>query len=785
MNPDTEQAGPRADSGAALRERAGEAFAAGNLEASLAALEALAEAEPGDARTANDQAVVLFALGRHAESIAAFRHAQALAGCEGHLLVDNLLDALQAVALAPKPRREPAPSAAPAKDVPDDPASILGARRLWEQDSARALFRDLQAVDDETWFAALRASVDGTPFLGHALPGFIDPARQRAFVGGSGKSALAEAERFMRIVLGYCRQAGLDLGGDVAAADFGSGWGRYTRFLMKYVDPDKLYGLEVDPGMVEHCRRAFGTASFLRVDPMPPCPLRDGLLDLVIGYSVFSHLSRDCADAWIGEFGRIVKPGGLVIVTTQGRDFLRFCRSLRDRTEFSHPWHAMLAESFGRDEDALPAYDAGEFRFHGLGAYDGTYGDAAIPRAYVERHWLGEFELLDFFEDAARLPQAVIVLRRRATRRPQGPRAQPEDTRMDPTSASLRQDADACFREGRCDAAIAPLEQLVAREPGDAQAANDLAVVRFASGDAAGAVQAFREARRRAGAEDDVLVGNLIDALEALSDRLQRPPTPSEPVPRDAATLRFDGSFVRFDGVSLEMCVGDDLHRRSSTAETFVIGKTRSMIEGLLARIEGATDNILELGIWKGGSIVLLNEALAPRRLVGVDFAARIDPALLPYVQRQGGRLVMHPRTDQADHEALARILSTDFNDAPLDLVIDDASHFYEQSRASFEFLFPRLRPGGLYVIEDWGWAQWPGAHWQEEEGGDYFKGKAPLANLVIQLVLLSASRPDLVAAVEVNSVCTYVRRGAAAAGSPLDLDRAVLNRGRGVPRLP
>lgn len=38
----------------------------------------------------------------------------------------------------------------------------------------------------------------------------------------------------------------------------------------------------------------------------------------------------------------------------------------------------------------------------------------------------------------------------------------------------------------------------------------------------------------------------------------------------------------------------------------------------------------------------------------------------------------------------------------PLDLVIDDASHLLNETRASFETLFPLLGPGGLYVIEDW-----------------------------------------------------------------------------------
>ena len=34
--------------------------------------------------------------------------------------------------------------------------------------------------------------------------------------------------------------------------------------------------------------------------------------------------------------------------------------------------------------------------------------------------------------------------------------------------------------------------------------------------------------------------------------------------------------------------------------------------------------------------------------------------------------------------------------------MIDDASHLLAESRSSFESLFPRLRPGGLYIIEDW-----------------------------------------------------------------------------------
>ncbi|MEV7009989.1 class I SAM-dependent methyltransferase [Streptosporangium sp. NPDC051022] len=45
----------------------------------------------------------------------------------------------------------------------------------------------------------------------------------------------------------------------------------------------------------------------------------------------------------------------------------------------------------------------------------------------------------------------------------------------------------------------------------------------------------------------------------------------------------------------------------------------------------------------------------------------------------------------------------------PLDIVIDDGSHVNEHVLTSFRALFPHVRPGGLYVIEDLQTAYWPG----------------------------------------------------------------------------
>jgi hypothetical protein len=59
---------------------------------------------------------------------------------------------------------------------------------------------------------------------------------------------------------------------------------------------------------------------------------------------------------------------------------------------------------------------------------------------------------------------------------------------------------------------------------------------------------------------------------------------------------------------------------------------------------------------------------------------------------------------DQQDAPRLHEIVERDFGGEPLDLVIDDASHRFAETRISFNALFPYLREGGLYVIEDWSW---------------------------------------------------------------------------------
>lgn len=120
------------------------------------------------------------------------------------------------------------------------------------------------------------------------------------------------------------------------------------------------------------------------------------------------------------------------------------------------------------------------------------------------------------------------------------------------------------------------------------------------------------------------------------------------------------------------------------------------------------TENIalLELGIQRGGSMYLWRDLFPNGQIVGLD----LNP--IP-IQDDSGRLHIYQGFQQ-DPNVLDRIAAEVAPDG-FDIVIDDASHLGQYTRDSFWHLFRRhLKPGGIYVIDDWGCAyraDWADGH--------------------------------------------------------------------------
>ena len=272
-------------------------------------------------------------------------------------------------------------------------------------------------LNDEAWLKTILGSLTNRRARGILLPGFPPETVQRNFVGSAGEHALREGFVFYRVVRDAMQRYGRPLTSSTRVLDFGCGWGRMLRFFLREVSARNLHGVDVDPEMVSLCRTQFGPlASFDVVPPTPPAPTLQGQYDVIYLYSVFSHLSREVHLAWVEEFARRLAPGGLLLATTQGRRFLDFCESLRTGRPPESPWQQSLARCFPDHTDAGQRYDQGEFLFEPTGGGEhrpsSFYGEAVVPRGFVERSWPRSLNLLEFRDDPGFLPQALIVARR-------------------------------------------------------------------------------------------------------------------------------------------------------------------------------------------------------------------------------------------------------------------------------------------------------------------------------------------------------------------------------------
>ncbi len=186
--------------------------------------------------------------------------------------------------------------------------------------------------------------------------------------------------------------------------------------------------------------------------------------------------------------------------------------------------------------------------------------------------------------------------------------------------------------------------------------------------------------------------------------------------------------------------------------------------------------SIFEIGFFQGGMPLFLTDMNQLDKIVAVDWFRPTDK-LKALIEREGlsDAIKLYGDVDQADTERLRSILDEEFGDKPLDLIIDDCSHYLAQTKACFQALFGYLRPGGKYIIEDWGWTHWPGEPWQTDKSP--FHGMESMTNLIFELVMAMASDRSLISQIDVaDRACVIVTRGPALPPkAPIDL-RAMTN---------
>jgi SAM-dependent methyltransferase len=150
----------------------------------------------------------------------------------------------------------------------------------------------------------------------------LPPAKLRIRVAGTADSAwfLESGRLAVEAMRATLARAGSNLEDFAALLDFGCGCGRVTRHLASL--PGDVHGSDMDAVGVDWCRANLQFGRFERNGLAPPLALPADSVDFAYALSVLTHLPTELQESWMHELTRVLRPGGLLIVTTHGERYL-------------------------------------------------------------------------------------------------------------------------------------------------------------------------------------------------------------------------------------------------------------------------------------------------------------------------------------------------------------------------------------------------------------------------------------------------------------------------------
>jgi SAM-dependent methyltransferase len=131
--------------------------------------------------------------------------------------------------------------------------------------------------------------------------------------------------------------------------------------------------------------------------------------------------------------------------------------------------------------------------------------------------------------------------------------------------------------------------------------------------------------------------------------------------------------------------------------------------------------SVLEIGVQNGGFLQILSKYLKNASLYGVD----IDPKVLNLELEPNIHIYNFNITDEI-------ALKKNLKKIEFDIIIDDGSHICSDIIQTFKILFSKLKPGGVFLIEDLHTSYWQshgGSYLGTDSAIEFFKKFADLLN--------------------------------------------------------
>lgn len=213
------------------------------------------------------------------------------------------------------------------------------------------------------------------PALGKLLPAMASAEVQTNWTGAAGSVLYPQTASFARLLeTNYLRQKHRPLLG-TKIMDFGCGYGRISRMMYYFTDPENIWGIDAWERSLATCHDARMAGNFVLSELVPATlPVGDTKFDLIFSLSVFTHLPMHAITSVLGATRQCIADDGLLIATIRPVEIWRYLSN-----EHITKVAEKLIEDHVRDGYAYVPH---------FGPEGETYGDTSLePRLLEQSGW--------------------------------------------------------------------------------------------------------------------------------------------------------------------------------------------------------------------------------------------------------------------------------------------------------------------------------------------------------------------------------------------------------------
>lgn len=244
----------------------------------------------------------------------------------------------------------------------------------------------------------------------------VPPIRLRWRIGcPSIADLLREGEEVADQLSTAASAAGLALQEAGSILDFGCGCGRVLMPLVERGGSTAWHGCDVDEEALAWVRANVPRATATPNAFAPPLPYAAGAFDAVFSISIFSHLSGPDQRAWLGELHRVLRPGGLALLSVCGAPMMEGFRSGQCVNNSASCARRMMRYRPLEEEGfVFEPYQRSGWNEEDFQGIEGDYGLAFQSERYVREQWSRHFDIVSHRPRAIFGWQDLVVARRRA-----------------------------------------------------------------------------------------------------------------------------------------------------------------------------------------------------------------------------------------------------------------------------------------------------------------------------------------------------------------------------------